>query len=582
MLPTRRWLACHAPALLPALALLLTLPALATGLQFDDYVQRDLLLAHPGVAGLGPATGALFTFLDGNPANTLLRVERGELAWWTLPSAKIAFWRPLSSLTHWLDYQLWPRRPALMHLHSLLWLAALVALATRLYRHLMGPALGAGLAAALYALDDAHGFAAAWLANRNALAAACFALLAILAHVRWREGAGRRHAWLALLWLGCGLLAAEAAVATFAYLAAYALWLDHGTRRDRLFSLAPALLLVLLWRLCYRALGYGAWGTSYLDPLTEPWRFLQALLWRGPLLLLGQWAPLPAEVTPFLAPPATGLLWLAALALLGALAWAFAPVLRADKRARFWATGMLLAVVPSCAALPANRLLALVGIGAAGLLARFLEWHGVWQLFSAARPSDLAAAGRRLVGRVLLGVHLILAPLLLPLAAFSPALLGGVEPALATLPADPGVRRRDLVIIAAPSVFSLSAIGSVRALADQPAPARSLLLASGLGGVQLERPNPFTLVVRPAGGYLLGFESVFRAPWHPLARGERVQLPHVTAQVIDITMDERPAAVAFRFPTVLEHADRQWFVWRRGAYLPFALPPVGGEVKVLP
>jgi hypothetical protein len=557
------------PALPALLALLLTAPALWTGWQFDDYGQRALLLAHPGLAGLRPATMELFTFLDGDPARTLALAERGEMAWWTLPEARTAFWRPLSGLTHWLDYQLWPTRPELMHLHSLAWLAALVAAASRLYQRVLVPPAPAGLAATLYALDDARGFAAAWLANRNALCATLLGVLALLAHLRWRESGQRRHLLLALLWLGCGLLAAEAAVGALAYLVAYALWLDRGSFRARLLSLLPAIGLVGLWRLTHRALGYGAWGTSYVDPASEPLHYAGAVAARAPLLLLGQWSPLPAELSPFLEPGAAALLWLGALALCAALAWVFWPLLRADATARFWAGGMLLALLPPSAALPANRLLLFVGLGAMGLLARFL----------AATPSGRVRRGARVA---LLLTHLGLGPLLLPLTAYSPALLGGVEPALASLPRDAGVASRELVVVSAPSVFSLSSLGPVRAAAGLPAPARSLLLASGLGGAWVERPDASSLIVRPTGGYLLGFDSVFRAPWHPLASGQAVRLDRVTITVAALTPDGRPAAALFRFDTRLEDHSRQWFTWRRGRYAPFTPPPVGGRLWVPP
>lgn len=572
----RLLLARRLPAGLAALATLLTLPALWTGWQFDDYIHRAILRARPGAAGLGPATMELFSFLGGDSAATTAAVARGELAWWTLPEARQAFWRPLSGLTHWLDYQLWPDAPALMHLHSLAWLAALVAAVALLYRGLMGPTAAAGLAALLYAADDARGFAAAWLANRNALCAALFGTLAILAHARWRASGRRRALWWSLLWLGLGLLAGEAAVAALGYLAAYALWAEPAPQalpglaaraRSALLSLAPALALTGLWRALYGAMGYGAWGTAYLDPAAEPLRYAREALGRGPLLLLGQWTPLPAELSPFLAPREGRLLWGGALILLAGLAWVCWPLLRADRQARFWATGMLLALPPACAALPANRLLFFVGLGAMGLLARLACAEGLGR-------------ARRAALRVLLVLHLGLGPLLLPLAAYSPALLGSAEAAIATLPADPGVVGRELVVIAAPSVFGLSVLGQVRADAGQPAPARALLLAPGLAGVRVERPDAATLVLRPAGGYLLGFDSVFRAPWHPMAPGQQVRLGGVTATVLALTADGRPAAAAFHFGGPLEGPGRQLLVWRRGAYAPFTPPEVGEAVWV--
>ncbi len=80
-----------------------------------------------------------------------------------------------------------------MHLHSLLWLGALVVAAALLYRRILGPTWVAGLAALLYAVDDAHAAPAAYIANRNALIATCFGVLCLLCFARsrqegWRPG----------------------------------------------------------------------------------------------------------------------------------------------------------------------------------------------------------------------------------------------------------------------------------------------------------------------------------------------------------------------------------------------------------
>jgi hypothetical protein len=69
---------------------------------------------------------------------TLDYIDFGLFPWWTSPGLRLAFFRPLSAISMWVDYQLWPNLPALMHLHSLLLYAALVAAATLLYRRLLG------------------------------------------------------------------------------------------------------------------------------------------------------------------------------------------------------------------------------------------------------------------------------------------------------------------------------------------------------------------------------------------------------------------------------------------------------------
>jgi hypothetical protein len=127
--------------------------------------------------------------VPGNPEANARMVDVGLLPWWTTPDLRIAFFRPLAALTHWLDYRLWPDSAPLMHAHSLLWAALCVAAGTLLYRRLVAPdsPMVAGVAAYLFAIDSARGGAMSSLAIRNALIALFFGVLTVLAHVRWRQ-----------------------------------------------------------------------------------------------------------------------------------------------------------------------------------------------------------------------------------------------------------------------------------------------------------------------------------------------------------------------------------------------------------
>ncbi|RMF87121.1 MAG: hypothetical protein D6736_13490, partial [Nitrospinota bacterium] len=144
------WL-CHRrlPLLLALLAILLTLPALGVGWQMDDYLQRLMMLKLPQV-GAGPEE--IFTVLNGDPQVIHRYMDLGLLPWWTVPRYRISFLRVFSIFTLWVDYELWPDSPVLMHLQSLLWFGALIAVATLLYRRIMGPTYVAGFAALLYAV----------------------------------------------------------------------------------------------------------------------------------------------------------------------------------------------------------------------------------------------------------------------------------------------------------------------------------------------------------------------------------------------------------------------------------------------
>ena len=103
----------------------------------------------------------------------------------------------------------WPHSAFLMYVHSFAWLGGLVAVATFIFRRVLGTTWVAGLAALLFAVDDAHGFPAAWLANRKTLIGAFFGILALIAHDRWRRGEWRIGSLVAPLSLLLGLLAKE-------------------------------------------------------------------------------------------------------------------------------------------------------------------------------------------------------------------------------------------------------------------------------------------------------------------------------------------------------------------------------------
>ena len=63
-----------------------------------------------------------------NRPNDVVCKSDGSI-YFTDPGLRVAFFRPLSSLSHRLDLALWPASPQLMYLHSLAWFGALLAAA---------------------------------------------------------------------------------------------------------------------------------------------------------------------------------------------------------------------------------------------------------------------------------------------------------------------------------------------------------------------------------------------------------------------------------------------------------------------
>lgn len=585
------------PGLAALLALLLTLPALWVGLISDDLVHRAVILNLPEVREFFPVPVSMFEFLDGSTERTLAMMDRGVLPWWTMVDMKVGFWRPLTVLTHWIDYRLWPTAFYGMHLHSLLWYAGLVLVAGCLYRQLGGPTWIAGLAALLYAVDDAHAAPAAWLANRNILLATFFGLLSLLAHDRWRRRQDRLAGWAAPVLLLLSLLSAEAGLSTCAYLAAHAVCLDRGRLVRRVAALAPAGVVVIAWRVAWTLTGHGAEVVGlYIDPLHDPAGFLKAVIERAPILLLGQWAPVPSELFLVLRQPVFYLHWVLAVAVVGVLAGALRPICRSSATARFWCLGMILALPPMCTTFPSDRLLFFVGLGAMGLLAEFLAVAR--QAAPVATPPSAAetvsshpdrsdrTAGRtrfiRGLAWALIAVHLVFSPAFMALRARYPLGPDHLLPErIAQIDVPESARGKDLCIVNAPFPAFTSHVLLRQQLEGRPTPKRLRVLAPALAPVRVHRADDRTLVVTPAKGFgdhILG--RLFRTEDRPMKPGDRVRLQGLTIEVTRARSDGMPAEAIFRFDVPLEDDSLYWLRWKDWRLVPWTPPRVSETVEL--
>jgi hypothetical protein len=569
LLETRRlpWIAA-------GLVILLTLPALGVGFILDDYYHRAILLDRPRFRGLIGPPSAMFRFFRDDPALLKRQVDLGLFPWWSDPHLKGEFLQALTVPTHRLDYALWPNSPELMHLHNLLWLGAAVAAAAVFYQRMLGATWVAGAAALLFALDDARGATAGFIANRNVLIAATFGISALIAHDRWRRGGARPAALLAVLLLACALFAKEEGIGTCAYLAAYGLFVDRAGRWRGCLALVPHGVTVVVWRLLRDSWGYGVRNVGlYIDPLTDPGPYLKAFAWRWPVLLLGQWSPLPADLPIVLEGPAFAVFVGIAVAFVGVVLLALGPLLRRDPVARFWAAGMALAVVPVCATFPMDRLLTFVGLGASGLLARF--WAFVFEEGSDGRL-------QRTLAWFFIIVHAILAPLILPFRAANPVGPKWIEHRfLIQTPPAPSWEGKTLVVVNAPSCPHAHYMILHWDLAGLPVPRYMRVLAPAVPAVTVRRLDERTLAIRPRKGYLRWVvDQVFRTPRRPLALGEPVRLTGMTVTITELTPDGRPAEATFRFDVPLESPSLVWLGFRNGRFKPFTPPAVGQETAI--
>ena len=335
------------------LAVLLHLPfAFKTAFFADDFIQAfalqgDARLEQAGFANQGePGTLAYavrnqFYFFHPDAANYQVLRQHGVVPWWTPDDARIRFFRPLASFTHWLDYQMWPDSIRLMHAHSLLILLLAAGFAFLCYWRVAEHRLVAWLAVLILLLDISAIYPLEWVAGRNSLLVLLFAPLVLLCLQRGRK-------WLPLSWLfyACALLSAEAGVGVAGFVLAWVLFMHRGSMGHKAGLLLPYIVITFIWRWYYQVHGYGAAGIGqYIDPVAAPLDFLAHGLLHYPVLVIhtltgieasdffvrGQWR-LPYAITGVV------------LALLPPLAARYLCV--ATRQWWFWYSASLLSLLP--------------------------------------------------------------------------------------------------------------------------------------------------------------------------------------------------------------------------------------------
>ena len=563
----RSWLERpHASRAILLVALLLGTPSLASPLVMDEYAQ----LLH---FRAGACTFLRTAFVFAEPATRQRELEHGMGAWWAAPDLRIAFLRPLAAATQALDFTLWPRSVPLMHVHTLLWFAALLVAAGALFRRLLPTPAIANLALALYAWDDARGQILSWVANRHALLGGLLGCATLLCHDKWRRDAWRVGAVLGPALFGLSLLCSEMALATSGFLLGHALFVDMGRLTRRLLRLVSYACIALAWQLTYTWAGYGTQGSgAYLHPFHEPLAYLEHLPARALLLSLGELTPIASDVALFLPSPVRGALVALAVVVSGLFVLAVLPLTATVRQTGFWLTGAALSLLPVAAIGPSDRNLVFVGLGAAALLALGVQAVMQTQL----------ASWRRIVIGALLFCNLALAPVLLPIKSlYMLALQAALEPTDASIPRDHTVASRTLVVVATGSEGPVGVSFWRRDALEIPRPRAARILVATLGTTSIERMDDKTLLLTRAEGFFeADMHALARGRSQPFQRGEVLTLSDLTVSVDDVTTDGRPRALTFRFAEPLEHP--RW-IWMRGSgtrLVDWTPPPIGQSTEL--
>ena len=555
-------------------ATLVTLPSLAAGLYDDDLWQRRFLLDHLR----GPHTTGWWQ-LFGVPLHGAVPalVYGGYLPWWTSQHFQLSFFRPLATLTHYLDYAFWPQSAWLMHLQSTAWYVALCVAVAALYRRTLGAGAAATLAALIYAIDEGHLEAVGWLAARNSVLTALLCTATLLLLDAQRRTGARAYGVFAACTLALSHLSSEGAIAVWAYVAGRELCVRRPSLRSALIDLAPCALVSAAFTLLTRSLNYTVVGSgAYIDPAGRPLEFTRAVLERLPQLLSEQFGP-PAWLNRVFA----GSQFEGVYVVVCVCAWLLIFIYAVRKFVHDAELGALCigaigSALVVCTARPEPRLLLMVGIGADALLAKLLV--SLASVLSNRIGMQRVAAAAAVCWIAVL--HIALAPIgsfTVP-ESYRQKHRARVEAALGMdlAPVDP---RQVVAILQAPSYFDALSIATYRLEIAPPAWRALHILGTSEHPVVLRRPAPDSLELVPEQGYLVERTSQqARSPDEPFSVGQTTPLDGLNVVVEEVNSSGRPSRVRLEFaPGFPDHVRLLTWNAQRQTFDHLALPAVGAE-----
>jgi hypothetical protein len=567
----KRWRSRAYILVFVALAAFVFAPAVTTPLFLDDHLQGAM------VEGTFPAPRGplnLYDFVDDGDRAAL--TARGLLPWWSDPSLKIRFLRPLSSALLWCEHRIFSHHALPMHLHSVLWWGIAVLAVRALYTRFFSARVTA-FATVMFALAPCHALPLAWIANRETLVSLVFGALAIAAQARWRVSRSVRDAAVALVWFSLALLGGgEYALCFGGYVLGMDIVRREGVAR-RVTGWLPFVVPALVYLVIRQLLGYGTAGSGfYSDPIRDTASFLATAPWRMVALFATGWLTIDAEPwrLGFARVELAIVVVVLLLALVVPLRRTLARLSTAQREPATWLlVGSLVAFVPILAVVPAWRLLGASAIGVSAVVALLLD-H-VW--FPAEgeprAPRGVAASLTSLAALGLGFAHLVHGPGIASLGArrhnadatdFQTRVAWVREKVGDPARAAVGVMRGTPAVFFMP--FALDRRGVT--------PATWSVLAQP-GHVLVQRRDARTFELSAATGRSLipyGERNLYRAPSARMREGDVFRAAGLTVTILEVNAFGPRAA---RFELAFDPEPLFWLTERFEATTSIALPDVG-------
>lgn len=594
--------------------LLLSLPTTLGSLSRDDFYHRNFLLGVPLLSssenGVVPSvwqtSDNLFSFFNETKNQNLSKAKStGWIPWWTSQELKVDFWRPLTALTHWLDYKLWPEFPIAMHLQNVAWYLVLVVAIFALFERLKLNTGAALLATSLYALDASHAEAIGWIANRNIIIAATLGVLSLVFLLKHFQSPERRSflAGAAILSF-LTLLSAEGGLSIFPFLV-LAIWLTSNSLPVTQKACLTILFLsiFLIWQLAYNTGDHGALGSgAYLNPANTPMAFIQNGLIQWPILFMDQVTGLETLAI-LLAESTLKLQATIAYVFLAAFLILVFPLLKKSKLAVFFLLSALGALIPAgTTILTGGRLMFISGIAICGLIALFA--------FDLMRNAEWVPANRVYRGIAKIAVVL----LALTQLAGNAFIWGNTALSKLDRPSEIQLTKytdftnvhydedSTLVLVNPPLAFDFMYVPAKLSLLGKPIPQSVAMLLPGTRTLTIKRSDTHSLTIscpqegcpispkarvgtgqQPASmaNAMQRLDTFFYDGVHPLKAKSSISAMEIFIE--SRTADEQlPTEVTFKFSDPLDTAKYVWVIWdnKEGRLTEWTPPGPGAPVTV--
>lgn len=571
--PDLRWLSGRWPPwVCAALVTLFALPTLDDGWIADDHLHRARLI-EPTTPSRWDRPFGIFDFARLDPAP---RIRSGELPWWTSPDFSMSFFRPLSELSHALDYVLASESSFLARSHSLLAFLIMLLVVTRLFHRLDPIPSRANLASIIYTLASCHAMPLVWVANRSALLSVLWGALAVERHHHWQVTRKRGAAVAATLSCAASLLTGELGLSTIGFLLGYAIGnIDVPPWNRRLRALWPYGVLTLGWLTLYIAGEYGVRDSEiYANPVHRPLEFVKLAAERAPVLITALFTLIPADIYAFVPRSAHLPLWIGAASATVALYYGLIRPALGSAVGRIYATSLVLCLPPVLGTIPQDRLLIFVSIASSGLIAHFI--HATITSAASGRTR-----GNVLIASVLALLHLAIAPIFLVYRMHTDPLWMKRffdEPSFII----PRTGTRAVLFVNAPLPLNgwyYAATTTSERLVRAPA----YSLFQGRVGVRLTRTSSHRLEIHSDSPVLEeGAELLFRTDDRPFVVGSTYDIGVAHVSVLSTDASGHPTGIAITFPEQTDLSQLDWIVWEGTGFRRLDLPVTGGSVTFAP